>query len=104
MLEPSHRIATGYQPVTVATHDGKVQTGVVRSETPATLEIADAEARITTIPKSDITVRRTTVVSIMPANLVESMSSAQFADLVAYLLSLKSPQERSAPMGGQKVP
>ena len=58
ILEPSHRIATGYQPVIVATRDGKVATGVVRSETDTTLELADSEAKITKIPKSDIEVRR----------------------------------------------
>ena len=52
VLEPSNRIATGYQPVIVATRDGKVETGVVRSETDTTLELADSEARITTIPKA----------------------------------------------------
>ena len=33
VLEPSNRIATGYQPVVVATREGKVETGVVRAET-----------------------------------------------------------------------
>ena len=33
VLEPSSRIATGYQPAIVATRDGKVFNGVVRAET-----------------------------------------------------------------------
>ncbi len=51
VLEPSNRIATGYQPVIVATRDGKVETGVVRSETDTTLELADSEAKITQNPQ-----------------------------------------------------
>jgi putative heme-binding domain-containing protein len=92
VLEPSSRIATGYQPVVVATRDGKVTSGVVRSETETMLELADAEARITKVPKSDIDVRRVGEVSIMPSKLVEALSPAEFADLVSYLLSLKQPQ------------
>lgn len=72
LLEPSKRIATGYQPVIVATRDGKVETGVVCSETDSTLELAGSEAKIIRIPKSDIDVRRVGDVSIMPANLVEA--------------------------------
>ena len=72
VLDPSDRIATGYQPVIVATRDGKVETGVVRAETDSMLELADSEARITRIPKSDIEVRRIGHVSVMPTRLVEN--------------------------------
>ncbi len=95
LLEPSKRIATGYQPVIVSTRDGKVETGVVRAETDTTLDLADAEAKITRIPKSDIEVRRAGDVSIMPANLVEALTPGEFADLVGFLLSLKNSQNPS---------
>ena len=58
VLEPSSRIAVGYQPVVVATRDGRVLSGVVRAETADAIELADAEAKITRIPKRDIDVRR----------------------------------------------
>ena len=99
VLEPSNRIAPGYQPVVVATRDGKVATGVVRSETDEALELADSEARITRIPKSDIDVRRAGDVSIMPARSVETLSPAEFADLISYLMSLKqAPDPKPAPV------
>jgi putative heme-binding domain-containing protein len=91
VLDPSNRIATGYQPVIVATRDGKVETGVVRAESDSTLELADSEARITRIPKSDIEVRRVGNVSVMPAKLVETLSPPDFADLISFLMSLKQP-------------
>ena len=89
VLEPSSRIADGYQPVVVATHDGRVLSGVVRAETDDALELADAEAKATRIPKRDIDVRRAGGVSIMPAQAAESLSPAEFADLISYLASLK---------------
>ena len=93
VLDPSNRIATGYQPVIVATRDGTVETGVVRAESDSTLELADAEARITRIPKSDIEVRRVGNISVMPVKLVERLSPPDFADLISFLLSQKQPSK-----------
>jgi len=103
VLEPSNRIATGFQPVTVATHDGKVETGVVRAETDEVLELADSEARITRIPKRDIELRRTSDVSVMPAKPVEALSPAEFADLISFLMSLNQlPTSDAEPSRGMK--
>jgi putative heme-binding domain-containing protein len=89
VLEPSHRIAHGYQPVIVSTRDGKVLSGVVRTETENMLELADSDARTTQVAKSDIEVRRTANVSIMPAQLAENVTPTEFADLIEYLMSLR---------------
>ena len=51
VLEPSSRIAVGYQPVVVATHDGRVHSGIVHTETADMIDLDDAEARITRVPK-----------------------------------------------------
>ncbi|WZO97454.1 HEAT repeat domain-containing protein [Isosphaeraceae bacterium EP7] len=91
VLEPSARIATGYQPVVLALADGQVLSGLVRAETDTNLEISDAEARIHTLPKSTIEERRVGDVSIMPAGLADTLTAVEFADLVEYLLSLKAP-------------
>jgi putative heme-binding domain-containing protein len=88
VLEPSSRIATGYQPVIVATHDGRVASGVVHAETDEVLELADSDARITRVPKKDIELRRVGDVSVMPTKPVEALSPNEFADLIAFLMSL----------------
>ena len=91
VLEPSSRIAPGYQPVIVATRDGKVLAGVVRVETADWIELADSKARISRISKREIAERRMSDVSIMPAHAVESLSPAEFSDLISFLASLKQP-------------
>lgn len=91
VLEPSNRLATGYQPVIVALNDGKVLTGLVRAETDATLELVDADARVVSLPKDAIEERRVGDVSIMPAGLIETLTPIDLADLIAYLRSLKAP-------------
>jgi putative heme-binding domain-containing protein len=96
VLEPSSRIAIGYQPVIVATSEGKVHSGVVRAESEAALELADSDAKIIRIPKSKIEERRVGEVSIMPARLVETLSPADFADLISFLSSLKQGSNPAA--------
>ncbi|HZW31782.1 MAG TPA: HEAT repeat domain-containing protein, partial [Isosphaeraceae bacterium] len=89
VLEPSSRIAPGYQPAIVALRGGKVVTGVVRAETKEMLELADAEAKVVRIPKRDIEVRRSGAVSIMPEHLADSLTPIEFTDLISFLASLK---------------
>jgi putative heme-binding domain-containing protein len=96
VLEPSSRIATGYQPAIVAIRGGKVLTGVVRNETRDWLELADSEAQIARIAKRDIAERRVSEVSIMPAPIVGSLSPAEFSDLISFLATLKE-SPRSIP-------
>ncbi len=95
VLEPSERIATGYQPVVVATDDGRVLSGLVRDESGPDLVLADIDAKIRRIPKDEIEARRVGELSIMPVGLVEVLSPDDFSDLIAYLLSLKAPQSNS---------
>jgi putative heme-binding domain-containing protein len=91
VLEPSQRIATGYQPVLVATTRGKVLTGLVREETADHLDLVDADGKVVRVKKADIDERRVSDVSIMPVGLVDTLRPEEFADLVSYLLSLRQP-------------
>jgi putative heme-binding domain-containing protein len=94
ILEPSSRIATGYQPVVVARKDGTIVSGVVRSENDTSLELADAEAKVVRISKAEIEQRRSGDVSIMPGGLTETLAPVDLADLVAYMLTLKAVPKR----------
>ena len=89
VLEPSNRIATGYQPVVLATRDGKVITGLVRSETDSEIEIVDSETKIRRVPKGEIDERKIGTVSVMPTGVVDALTVVEFADLISYLQSLK---------------
>ena len=89
VLEPSNRIATGYQPVLIATRDGKVVNGLVRAETEAYVEVVDSDAKLVRVPKSEIDERKVGAVSVMPSGLVDGLTVVEFADLISYLRSLK---------------
>ncbi|MGE3820183.1 MAG: PVC-type heme-binding CxxCH protein [Isosphaeraceae bacterium] len=94
VLYPSAKILSGYEPVVLATLDGRVLTGIVKGENPDSIEIEDADAKRHRLPKSEIEERKTSAVSLMPNGLAEGLSREDFADLLAYLESLKEAGPR----------
>jgi putative heme-binding domain-containing protein len=91
VLEPSARIANGYQPVVLATAAGQVLRGLVRGETDREIELVDADGKTARVRKDEVVERKAGDVSLMPAGVTETLSLVEFADLISYLQSLKTP-------------
>jgi putative heme-binding domain-containing protein len=89
-LDPSAEILQGYQTTIVTTRAGRTVTGIAKAETAITLTLVDQEAKQISITLADIESRVTSKVSLMPAGLADSLSPAQFTDLIAYLESLRT--------------
>ncbi|MDB5330888.1 MAG: putative rane-bound dehydrogenase, partial [Phycisphaerales bacterium] len=89
VLYPSKQIAAGYEQTLIRTKDGNVQSGVVRGETDTEVTLFDSSANKIVVRKSDIDVRKTSNVSVMPDGLQAGLTPQQFADLIAYLQSLR---------------
>jgi len=83
----------------VATADGRVLTGILKSDTPEALEIQDVDAKTIRVPKTDVEGRKVSDVSIMPTGLAEGLTKQDFADLIAFLEGLK--EAPSKPAGGK---
>ncbi len=88
VLEPSRQIVEGYRTTTVTTLDGRSFSGVVKEETAARLVLADANGKFA-VAKADIDSRKVEAVSLMPEGLADGLTPDQFADLIAYLESLR---------------
>jgi putative membrane-bound dehydrogenase-like protein len=89
VLYPSKQILDGYQQTIVRLKDGDVQSGVIKAETDTDITLYDASANKTVIPKSDIKEREHGKLSLMPEGLHLALKPEEFADLIAYLESLK---------------
>lgn len=89
LLEPSRQIVEGYRSSTFAMKDGKVITGVVRKQNDRTLTVGNAEGKLVEVVVDEIELRRDNPVSLMPTGLTDHLTPAQFADLIAYLESLR---------------
>ncbi|HYG73674.1 MAG TPA: PVC-type heme-binding CxxCH protein [Planctomycetota bacterium] len=86
---PSATFARNFEPYLFKTQDGRTVTGIVREETPAALVVFSSDRTEVRLPRSEIVTMNPASVSIMPQGLDSQMSAAEFADLLAFLQSLK---------------
>jgi putative heme-binding domain-containing protein len=89
VLFPSASFARGYEPVVVATVDGRVWTGVVVRETGDAVRLVTADRSEVSLPRDKIEAIKPSGVSVMPQGLDANLSRGELADLVAFLHSLQ---------------
>jgi putative membrane-bound dehydrogenase-like protein len=85
ILFPSLSFVRSYEPVTIATDDGRVFNGAVHDETNDTITLQLDAQKSVEIAKSTIEERQAGTVSIMPAGLEKQLTPQELADLVKYL-------------------
>ena len=86
ILTPSKEIAPQFVAWSVARTDGTVFTGILLEQSPdGSLVFADAQGRLTAVKADEIAERKPQTTSIMPDNLIETMTLQDFRDLVAFL-------------------
>jgi putative heme-binding domain-containing protein len=89
ILYPSLSFVRSYEPLTVATKDGKVVNGLLKSDASDEVVLAvnaNEEARI---PRDRIEEMRPGTVSVMPAGLDQQLTPQELSDLLAFLKSRK---------------
>jgi putative heme-binding domain-containing protein len=92
VLEPSATIHPDYGTIVATMKDGKVHTGVLRKRTAEELQLLDAEGKLVRLPLAEIDQEQRTGTSLMPAGLHKTLKVEPFADLIAYLETLKQPE------------
>ena len=95
VLEPSASIHPDYGMIVATTKDGKVYSGVLSNRTAAELQLLDADGKTVRLPLAEIDQEGRPGTSLMPAGLHKIVKSEQFADLIAYLATLKQPKGES---------
>jgi putative heme-binding domain-containing protein len=86
---PSASLVRSFEPITVATSDGKVYNGLLRGETADELRLATGVNQEARIARREIDEIRPSTVSIMPAGLDQQLTHQELADLVAFLKACK---------------
>jgi putative membrane-bound dehydrogenase-like protein len=106
VLYPSRKILDGYQVTIIETGAGQVLQGIVRGETGDEVTLVDSEAKKHVLKKSEIEARAKSEKSLMPDGVQVGMTILEFADLIAYLESLRDPTPAapglSAPKGNTR--
>ncbi len=89
VLEPSARIHPDHATTTVVTTAGKTINGVLQSRTGKEIQLLDGEGKLVRIPIGMIELEKPSKTSLMPTGLNKTVQADQFADLVAYMGTLR---------------
>ncbi len=85
ILYPSASLIRSYEPIAVATADGKVHNGLLRNETSDEILLVTGPNQEVRIPRADIEEIRPSNVSVMPSGFDQQLTPQELADLVAFL-------------------
>ena len=94
VLDPNAYVLSGYATTVVVTKSGKVHTGLVQKHSNDTLQLVDGTGTIATIATAEIEEQRGAGSSLMPTGIQTLVSREQFADLIAFLQTLKQPSSQ----------
>ncbi|HEV3263068.1 MAG TPA: c-type cytochrome [Gemmataceae bacterium] len=94
ILEPSRTIAPSYQTVLVVLRDGRQLAGIKVVESERMLTLADNQGQKHVLAKADIDEQRPVPQSTMPDGLEKRLTTDEFVDLIAFLVSLKETRPR----------
>lgn len=92
VLFPSRSIRKGFEPVTIATVDGRSITGLVVEDGLERVVLRDAAelGKTITLRRDEVEMRSTGTTSLMPAGQVAQLTGRQeFLDLVRYLIEIR---------------
>lgn len=93
ILDPSREVDPRFVQYVVSTLDGQTRTGVIAGETSAAVTLRLPDKGEVTVLRTDIDKLTGSGQSLMPDGLEKQLSKADFADLIAYLLSPRTKNE-----------
>ncbi len=85
ILVPDHELTPGFTAYTVATRDGRILTGLIASETDASIVLRQPLGKEDVVLRSDIDELSASKQSLMPQGVEKTISRQEFADLLSYL-------------------
>lgn len=87
MLDPNRNVDQAFRQTTLALKNGQLVNGLLLREEGVLLILADQQGKEVRIARDQVEERKISPVSPMPAGFVDQITNAEFADLMAYLLS-----------------
>ncbi len=101
ILQPSAKIAQGFETYLFEMTNGKTYTGFIVSTSARTLRIREGTGTQHELQLAQIESQAIQKQSIMPEGLVNNLTPEQLADLIAYLQSLTGDDEEPVQGGGK---
>lgn len=97
ILKPNAKIAQGFETQVFQKTDGVIETGFVTRESGEEVELRNANGAVLVIKKEDIEARKKAEQSVMPEGLVNNITPAELASLIAYLEQLAKDAKPDKP-------
>lgn len=85
ILQPSRAIDANYQAYTIVTTEGTVYTGIIQSETAASITLRLPEGKQASLLREELEEIRASGNSLMPDGLERNISLQEMADLIAFI-------------------
>jgi putative heme-binding domain-containing protein len=92
VLDPNREVDPRYVNYQVTTTSGRLVTGMMAVETPASVTLRRAEKAEDTVLRAQIDTIQATAQSLMPEEMEKQLSKKDLADVIAFLLSQAKPQ------------
>ena len=89
ILDPNREAQPQYQTYTAVTNQGKVHTGIISSETAASLTLKRAEAKEDVVLRDTLEELISNGTSLMPEGLEKEINPQQLADLIAAIKAIQ---------------
>lgn len=99
LLYPNAKIKEGYHSALISTKDGQEQSGMITKETATEILLRTATNQEISIPTQNVA-RRTSVGSLMPAGLIDTLLPEERLDLIKFMAQLGKPGDFDAAKGG----
>jgi putative heme-binding domain-containing protein len=93
ILDPNRNVDQAFRITNLALKDGQVVSGLLLKEEGAVNVLADSQGKEVRVPSENVEERSTSQLSLMPANLPEQISEAEFYNLLGFLLSQQEKKE-----------
>jgi putative heme-binding domain-containing protein len=86
VLDPNRNVDQAFRATLIKTADGRVISGLVKSEEGEVIVVQEAADKETRIAKKEVEARQLSALSPMPANVADPLSEEEFHDLMHFLL------------------
>jgi putative membrane-bound dehydrogenase-like protein len=96
VLDPNRAVEDRYLEYVVQTNDGRLLTGILVEDTGASLTLAAPEGKRHVIPRGELEQLKSGGKSLMPEGLERDVSTAEMADILAYLKQAAPPPKQLA--------
>ncbi len=94
LLEPSRQIVEGYRTTTLLLDSGQVVSGIVKERSEKLIRVLDATDKLIEVDAAKVEQEQVADVSLMPEGVATGISPDEFTDLIAYLESLRGPEQK----------